>query len=586
MALLSSCGWVRAAGRSGVGRAFALALVGLACELQLEPRTAPQLEAVTFDGHVQSSNVSLAPEIVVQFDRPLRSASWIPSAWGILTWPPTGASCDRWGVCAEGVCTAGQCVHDPLAGPSAGRALRGALDEVEHALPRGAVTALGENPGEGATAFRLVSTALLQPWSRHSLVIAPTVVGADGAPLADGLAPLRYDFVTGGPGRAGPVARFVWPSPGAIDLPTSRSLIYTEFAHPVTVRADDRIALVSEQGAYVLGMSQGTCPGWLDGHCLAWSLEPSFAPWQRYTIAGTTVVDTLGRSAPVVGDPGTIEFGPSTTAARVDARDLRVVQRGHCVILQSPSRAVVDLRAVWHSSSGEFELQRLWSTADELGLEIPASHGAVELELELRDGQNLRSSAHHRLNPQRGVTYDWAISEVLANPAGSEPDDEFIELTRVAKPGPDQHHDLYLIDSAWSELTAQLEAEPDQAPGWQISTRDWPTAIGARVVVISAEHASLDRERNGHPADASVARGARVVVVDGSIAAGGLKNAGEAISLYRMSPPRLISSVTPKARWSELAGGESMLRRDTDGCDVARNWRPSGPGAASPGGGG
>ncbi|MCA9662597.1 MAG: hypothetical protein KC486_29930, partial [Myxococcales bacterium] len=165
-----------------------------------------------------------------------------------------------------------------------------------------------------------------------------------------------------------------------------------------------------------------------------------------------------------------------------------------------------------------------------------------------------------------------AIVEVLANPAGPEPAQEFVELLDVRAAGsPRTIAGLRIVDRPWSEVAAAI-AEGD-LPGAAIPS--FSSEPGQRTVIVG------DRYALGDPGDPDPPAGAVVVTLDGSIGAGGLSNGGEPLMIYDPQSAALVASyATPLAGDGQ---GRSAINDHPGACDIAGAWRPHPLGASSPG---
>src|SRR5690606_21080880 len=168
-----------------------------------------------------------------------------------------------------------------------------------------------------------------------------------------------------------------------------------------------------------------------------------------------------------------------------------------------------------------------------------------------------------------------AIAEVLANPAGKEPQQEFVELVDLREEGgPRPAVGLRIVDRPWDEIAAALGE--GQAIGAVIP--DFATAPGQRVVIVGASYdlAAID--------DPRPPPGALVVRLGGALGSGGLGNAGEPVTLFVAAPPALIAEYgapLPTHRGEDQ--GRSVVLVDPGGCDTRASWAHQPLGASSPG---
>jgi hypothetical protein len=176
-----------------------------------------------------------------------------------------------------------------------------------------------------------------------------------------------------------------------------------------------------------------------------------------------------------------------------------------------------------------------------------------------------------------GVESTLVITELLANPLGPEPRAEFIELSHVGE-APVSTAGLFVADLPWDEIQATLE-EGSEPPGDPLPDVE---VLPREVILVVAD--GFDVAENAEAGDSLPPPDTQLLRIGSSIADGGLKNAGEPLSLYRPDPPELLSSY---GNWiaSDASdfGGVSVERRDPGACDGAGDWRPGRGGKASPG---
>jgi hypothetical protein len=165
------------------------------------------------------------------------------------------------------------------------------------------------------------------------------------------------------------------------------------------------------------------------------------------------------------------------------------------------------------------------------------------------------------------------ITEVLANPAGPEPHQEFVELYNAGDDAA-KLDGLWLSDLPWPQVLVELASgrtPGDPLPAGSVA----PGRIG---VVVGSGY------EIGRSEDPGVEEGAELIVVEGSLASSGLKNAGEPLSLYRADPPVLVASYGNFVDSSATAhGGRSVALTHPDACDVPSSWRSHPLGRSTPG---
>jgi hypothetical protein len=165
------------------------------------------------------------------------------------------------------------------------------------------------------------------------------------------------------------------------------------------------------------------------------------------------------------------------------------------------------------------------------------------------------------------------LTEVLANPLGPEPDQEFVELANL---GPAVDIDgLWLADRPWTEITAELSggSDPpgDRVPAFALEKSELAVLVGSGYTL------GLGKDPDPAPA-------AELILLDSSLAEGGLKNAGEPLTLYRADPPALVATYGNHVdTGSSSHGGISVTLGDPRACDLAQHWGSHPLGTSSPG---
>lgn len=496
----------------------------------------------------------------------------------LVPWPTTGncaltPDCDPDSSCERGACQA-----DPLTPADLNRVVAGEPPDggspVQHVL--------ADSLDLPASLLRIAPARALAPHTRHSLVVFAR--DASGAPLVDaaGLpAPWRRDLVTAGEGSSGPEARLVSPPPGAAGVPPNIARVDTEFARPVALDPSATLELAAADDAVAL-VDPTPCPGWVPGLCVRWRLAAPLRPNTRYEPAGGTLRDLLDRPAITPGTPARF-----TTAAAVDtappALTATFAVRGPCLYadLTAAEPLALDLAAgLAHdlavTGGGPVRLAvRLADVDPDLapGAEISGVLTAADLadnRRELPFTVAVDTSAPLGRPP-------LGIAEILANPRGPEPRQEFIELADPREGGaPAEWPDLFLADREWPAVAAALAAG-DDPPGDPLPA--FQVAPGARVLVVAAGYDPADGE------DPPPAPGTVLLRVDASLGAGGLKNAGEPLTLYAWSgdPPALLASYGNFVASDAADHAGRSVVADPAACDVPRAWASHPYGAAAPG---
>ncbi|NMC68474.1 MAG: lamin tail domain-containing protein [Myxococcales bacterium] len=156
-------------------------------------------------------------------------------------------------------------------------------------------------------------------------------------------------------------------------------------------------------------------------------------------------------------------------------------------------------------------------------------------------------------------TGPWvALTEVLANPVGVEPAQEFVEL-------------------------ANLGAEPADLSGWSLSDESGGAVLPPGTALDPGEVALLvaDAYDPDAPGEHAAALDARIVRLGRSLGVQGLRNSGEAVFL--LDPSGAVVSSYPN-RLGAFADGVSVVRLPPQAPEADEGaWTTCGPGGPTPG---
>jgi len=513
--------------------------------------------------------VPVRAAIDVHFSEPIDPASVVVA---LVPWIDTGIcaltpDCD-----ADSSCERGRCQRDPLTPADLARHARGEPPDgslVGHVLTD--------------SHLRIAPTAALDGHSRHSLLVF--VRDESGAPLVDGAgvpAAWRRDLVTAGEGSSGPEARLVSPPAGAAAVPPNIAHVDTEFVRPVVLDPAAILELVSADESVTL-RDPTACPGWVAGLCVRWRVAAPLRPNSVYWPAGGTLRDLLDRPAIVAAAPARF-----TTAAAVDttspALTATFTVRGPCLYaeLEAAEPLALDLAA-----GSAHDLAITGGGPVRLGLRLAEIDPALAPGAEISGVLTATDLADNRRELPFTALVDASvpaqlpalgIAEVLANPRGAEPRQEFVELADPRPGGaPAEWRGLYLADATWPAVASALTVG-DDPPGDAIP--EFSLAPGARALIVASGYDPAAGD------DPPPAPGTALLRVDASLGAGGLKNAGEPLTLYAWTgeaPVLLASYGNWLATDANDHGGRSVVA-DPAACDLPRAWASHPYGAATPGG--
>ncbi|MEZ4451492.1 MAG: hypothetical protein R3B09_18625 [Nannocystaceae bacterium] len=485
--------------------------------------------------------------------------------------------CDRTPVCDEGSCEAGRCQRDPLTLKGKAR-----LDHGDFEASVAIDWALEAGPEGPDTRLRIWPSAPLEPHARHTLALGAAITDRSGAALEDdaGARSLwRRDFVTAGPGSSGPEAQPIAPAPGEVAVPRNLAAVVARFPRPVVIEPSARLELIDDEGGALGLVDPSPCPGYVPGICVEWRVEGALRAATGYRIGGGTLRDLEGRR--VVPGPAASRWftGEGRDDAPPELEGLEVELRGRCVHARGFAGEVVALR-IRRDDAGSAAISGVGAIEAALRIDDPtiAPGDPFEVIVEAVDRAGNQSSARATLSA--GPAFDpaapaLAIAEVLANPAGDEPRQEFVELVDLRAEGePRAARGLRIVDRPWDEIAAAI-------PGGVILGAvipDFATAPGERAVIVGASHDLQD------PDDPQPPAGAPVIRLPGALGSGGLGNMGEPITVYDPASGALIASYSaplPSNKGEDQ--GRSVVLVGAGGCDTGAAWAYHPFGSSSPG---
>jgi len=513
--------------------------------------------------------VPVLATIEVELSEALDPASVHAGSVALVEWEEVG-SCERTPVCEEGSCERGRCMVDPLSAGDLRAIDRGAHEatiDLEFAV---------EGPF-----LRIRPRAPLRPRARHSLVLGAGLRDRQGAPLSDEedlQARWRVDLVTAEEGSSGPQARLAGPISGEA-VPTNLEEVVTTFARPVAIErlSGATLALEGEDGGTIELASPTACAGWVPGFCLRWALPGALMPSTRYRLGGGALVDRRGAAAVVPGMGEWFVTGEGEDRAPPSLAGVWGEIRGPCLNVGDAGEEARRLQVGLSEGTGD-SAAAAGEGALEVALRLPAGLGegaVVEVMVEIRDraGNAAAVGVARTVSEAPASPVPLGIAEVLANPAGPEPAQEFVEIVDLRGEGPPvEVSGLWLADRPWAEVRARLAegaAVGDAVPAFT-------TSPGQRTVIVGAGYAFGDPRDPDPPASATVVR------LGTSIGEGGLRSAGEPLSLFRAEPPGLVASFSPSVDTAD-AGGQSVVGVDPGACDHPGAWRLHPFASSSPG---
>jgi hypothetical protein len=527
----------------------------------------PRVVASSLPGP-RSIEVPVQPTIVIELSEPLDPASVHAGSIGLFEWETVG-DCSLTPLCSEGSCERGRCMADPVRSSD-----RSAIDrgELEIGIPLS--FALVDGPAGPGSVLEIRPVRPLTEHARHTLIVGAAVRDRGGA----GLVGFSRDFVTASFGSSGPEPSLISPLPGELAVPTNLARVELRVHPPVPwPQPYATIWLEDERGEGVWLIDPQPCEDWLPGSCVSLRPRDPLAPDRRHRPAGGTLHDRLGR--PALSASPDRETWFATASGPDDAPPMPEILaelRARCVVVWIAGDELLTARLEVDESVREQVLSPgVAAIGVPGGSHLPGETIAWTLELRDRADNHAQRSGELVAGPSFDPTLPrLAITEVLGNPLGPEPDAEFVELLALGDPV--DTGELVLSDRTPAELFAAWQRGDDPS-GDPLP----PTLIesGQLAVVVASGWAPA---LGGDPSPPS---NTPLLVLDASLASGGLKNAGEPLTLWRPSEqgPVVVASYGNWIDTSAKAHGGRSVVGDPDGCDLPDRWRSHPLASSTPG---
>ncbi len=378
----------------------------------------------------------------------------------------------------------------------------------------------------------------LAPEAPYVLAVSGALRDEEGRQLGDSFA---WSFTTGPMSAGAPELAVRFPageaeSPAA---PTNLARVVVEFSEPVGGVDDDSLRM---EGAEThVARAERWCEG-----CWSIEIDAPLAKGAAYAIvAGDAIRDADGEG-PFGGEAGgqpIVRTGMTPDAAPPIIGAAQVEAAGGCLV----GRWVTDEPAT-SALMAAFVPQ--FTLVHEVGVPVPAGSYAVWIESsDWADGRTLQGPIAIVLPETAAIT----ITEVMANPAGAEPGQEWIEIVN--------------LDESAVDLGGWRIADSTGEDFLPVAA---PLDPGAAALIVGASYDPLEgSDPPPHPS-------AAIVRLTSAIGDGGLRNSGEPVRLID-ADGRVVSSF----RGIETAQGRSAVR--VGACDVAASWIESAEGVATPG---
>lgn len=501
------------------------------------------------------AQVSPTVELRLRFDEALDPSSLLDAI--VLVPFELGAACSVDLACGAGRCVYGRCQHDPVDAAFLRDLATPPLSSSRLRLVAPISVATGED--ESVVVLRL--RAPLDARRLYALWVAPTVTDRAGNPL--GSEPLRRDFATGDAALGRPVLGLLSPKAGATDLPTNLARLLVRASQPLMGVGPGAFWLVSASGERVeleVEAAEDLCAG-IPGlpRCLRLRPRRALEALSEWSLQVDAAVRN-GRGQPLfVGEAPRIATGARAdhTAPKLTHVELRVADGCLLISAQVDEQSDLRLRTSWSADSS----LHVGQTIFRLGETLPAPLSGALL-LEVSDLAGNRQTPLVRA-VERPVVPAIVISELLPNPRGLEPAQEWVEL--------------YNASAAPVALGGWTLDDGDDRVGVNVLP-DVTLPAGAFAVVVGP------RFDAGSTLDPPPAADALLVRLTTTLGALGLANSGEMLTL-RDAHGVLVSSYggfLPVQ--GESFEGHSVERVDLRACDLPASWRVvprASPGAAT-----
>jgi hypothetical protein len=475
-----------------------------------------------------------------------------------------GGSCTVDLACPGGVCFAGRCQSSaPVDGAWLADLAHPPLTAARQALTAPIRVELA---GDGD---RLIvqPVVALAPRRLHTLIIGPSLVDRAGQAIArQGELPvaLLRVFATGDLEGARPVLQLVAPPAGSTDLPLNLRRLVVRFSQQLPPLAADGLWLAADDGLRV-----ALRPLREEGACVTDAHQPCqwlavAGPLRALTVWSLMATRTLGdlqgetllQERPLALATGSVvDTGPPVLG------EVSLLQSDGCVVVRTRTSEPADARL---SASWTTTVQLTAGTlVHELALPAaPALPAGAQVRLDLQDAAG-QAAAPWRHAAERASLAPLVISEVLADPLGPDPDQEWVEIYN--------RDDRAVELEGWAIDDGTVGADGGALPALRLQPHRYALVVGPRY-------------RAGSGPDPFPAADVPLARLRAPIGGRGLANRGEPLFLRR--PDGALASSYRGTVGTELevpGPGRSAQRRSPAACDVATSWTRSGDDGPTPG---
>jgi hypothetical protein len=392
--------------------------------------------------------------------------------------------------------------------------------------------------------------------------------------LAVGCAPqtdLYGEATTGGGDPAGGSAAgaLVDPAAGTADVPSNLAAVVVRLPAAIVIAgAGFRLRPSSDgsgAGSVALGaLAAVACPGAVAGSCYRVPLAAPLAPSASYVFELLAAVTAGDGMAAATGVIGAFDSAASADVTPPRVVDFAVSLAGPCATVRFSTDEAASAEVVVRAVAGERVTGAgAGQTAFDLAVPFtglaPGDPAEIVLRVTDRAGNQVETSAGSIDLPPD--TPPLVITEVLANPAGPEPGQEFVELRNLGD-----------VDLSLAGLRLEDAKGADVLP-------EATLAAGAYALIVPS---TFDP---GSARDVPPRAGTLMVPVDTRLGSDGLSNTGEVVRL-RMPGAGNEPLISIYGGWVDVsaasAAGKSAHRLVDASCDHPTAWTKP-PRAATPG---
>lgn len=380
---------------------------------------------------------------------------------------------------------------------------------------------------------------------QYRIIISDRVVSRDGYFLRRVKV---LPFLTTSRESSRPIAELLSPEPMQTNIDRNLNRILIRFSRDVRRKENKAIRLRNTQGEYMLlsaRSADGVCParsGFF--RCLILTPQNIFKPLTTWSVVfPDDIVDESSQTL-FNRELSGFAFGEHFDFEDPYLEGTAFSFADHCLLVDAKASEAVDLKI--SSSKGE----TIWAIDESFfRLGIPISlpyYASLELFISDRCGNSIIENDHY---VQRDVNEKLVISEIMVNPKGHEPDQEYIELYNWGD-------DLFI--RGWSLMIGDKKRV--ELPDVLIPKRRY-------VLIVNEDYQSLTRD------DPTPAKDTLFLRIKGL----NLKNSGSSIRLLNAQSllvSRYFGHFDMSAKKNE---GLAIHRNLVERCDIAKNWQINDP---------